>query len=341
MKKLLVSTVILSLALGLHSCSEDFEVSAPYKDITVVYGLLNMRDTAHYVRIQKAFLDENKSAIDMAKEADSNFHNSLDVRVKELSGAAVVDVIQLQRVDMNTEGYPKQPGAFFTSPNYAYKFKKALNPANRYRLVILNNNTGDVDSSEISIVDSNDIKVTWKPVFSFGRLVPATSAKYQIFVNPTTDVRYLEGVVRFHWVDSNLNTGELRNDSTDYMFASKAPDGQAMEVLHTSLYTALKDAMQPPPADIVRLMDSVDMFIYGGGVDFYNYITTTQLQSGGLTADQVKPIYTNLKGGDVYGIFSTRNYAADYNIPIDDLTIDSLRLNAITAPLMIRGRSSK
>ena len=85
MKKLVLSAIGLAVMLGLHSCSEDFEITAPYKDITVAYGILNITDTAHYIRIQKAFLDENKSAIDMAKVADSNFYAQLDVKVKEIN----------------------------------------------------------------------------------------------------------------------------------------------------------------------------------------------------------------------------------------------------------------
>ena len=341
MKKILLSFLLLSSALVLHSCSEDFKVAAPYKDVSVIYGLLDMRDTAHYIRIQKAFLDETKSAIDMAKVADSNYYKTLDVKMKELSGANVISTTNLERVNMADEGYPKDTGAFFSSPNYAYKFKRQLNPSYRYRLVVLNPATGDADSSEINILDSNDLKVSWRPNFIFANTVPAATAVYQIFANPTANVKYIEGIVRFHWIDSNLLTGEQIDDSADYLFDSKAPDGKPLQAAHASVYTFLKDQMGTPPANIVRLMDSVDFFFYGAGVDFYNYIVTTQLQSGGLTADQIKPLYTNISGKDVYGIFSTRTFASKYDVPIDDITIDSLKVNPISKALEIRGRAHR
>ncbi|MCC7244082.1 MAG: hypothetical protein IT269_00265, partial [Saprospiraceae bacterium] len=50
------------LALLVASCSNDFDVAAPWKEIPVVYGLLSPQDTAHYIRIEKAFLDASEGA---------------------------------------------------------------------------------------------------------------------------------------------------------------------------------------------------------------------------------------------------------------------------------------
>src|SRR5438552_1913003 len=100
--------LLLPLVGLLSSCSEDFEVSAPYKPITVIYGMMDIGDTAHYIRIQKAFLDEHKSALDMALDPDSNFYPSLEVHLKELNdtgrGALVFADEILPRVDLNNEG---------------------------------------------------------------------------------------------------------------------------------------------------------------------------------------------------------------------------------------------
>ena len=46
---------LLLMSLWLLACSEAFELNAPYKDIWVVYGVLNPGDTAQFIRISKAF----------------------------------------------------------------------------------------------------------------------------------------------------------------------------------------------------------------------------------------------------------------------------------------------
>ena len=48
----------LLLAGFLNSCSEDFQLTEPYKDIPVIYGLLNRADTAHYIRIHKTLVNK-------------------------------------------------------------------------------------------------------------------------------------------------------------------------------------------------------------------------------------------------------------------------------------------
>ena len=71
MKKLLL---LLPFGLLLSACSNDFEVTAPWKDIPVVYAILSPQDTAHYIRIEKAFIDPDKSALEIARIPDSLYY---------------------------------------------------------------------------------------------------------------------------------------------------------------------------------------------------------------------------------------------------------------------------
>ncbi|MEO6758455.1 MAG: hypothetical protein ABIO24_03305 [Saprospiraceae bacterium] len=49
MKKLLLLLPLAALLLA--SCTNDFDVTAPWKEIPVVYAILSAKDTAQYVRI--------------------------------------------------------------------------------------------------------------------------------------------------------------------------------------------------------------------------------------------------------------------------------------------------
>ena len=130
MKRFLSATGLAAM-LFLAACSEDFTVSAPYKDITVVYGILNAADSAHYIRIQKGFMDENKSAIQISKEPDSSYYKSINVTMLEYTPNAV-NVLSLNRVDLDAEGadysknQPYNDHQFFTTPHLAYKLKHRL-----------------------------------------------------------------------------------------------------------------------------------------------------------------------------------------------------------------------
>lgn len=337
-------------ATGWYSCSEDFNVAAPYKNVTLVYGLLNMDDTAHYIRIQKAFLDEHKSALNMAGEADSSFYKNLDVTVRELAGSVVVQNIPLERVNLVTEGYVKDSGSFFRTPNYAYKFKHVLNPNNRYRVVI-QHPEGNTDSSEIEIINARQmafiISDTNNFFLKFDRTIPVSnpSFSYAVLFNLPASARFMEVVIRFHWEEKDLNTGEVNRHVSDFMMASRAaesPGGsyERVAVQNIDFYSFLRDAMQEVPFHIERYMDSSDVIVYAGGADFLNYINTVQVQSTGLTADQLKPTYTNIHGKDVYGIFTSRAELIKRKVPFDQATIDSLKTNPITSGVNIKGMTT-
>jgi len=353
MKKILSLSVVCCLALlGFNSCSEDFQVTAPYKDITFVYGFLDMKDTAHYIRIQKAFLDESKGAIEMAKTPDSSFFNDADLKVEmkvvnPLLPAPnnLVNIIYLNRVDLNMEGYPKDSGIFFSNPSYAYKFKDNLNASYKYRLVITNLRNGTKDSSEINIINANKFYLNLPTFYKlkFDQTIPNELYKYNLVINfdANSYVKYMEGIIKFNWVEKDVIKGTSVRKSANFNIESKPTSNKSQEPLtsyNSRFFSFLRDAIGTAPDGVERYMDSCDIMVYGGGVDYYNYTITKLIQSG-LTADQSKPIFTNVSGKDVYGVFTTRTLITRLNVPIDTATMDSLKVNPLTAPLKIKGVS--
>ncbi len=341
-KRLLLCLPFLAL---FTACSEDFQIGAPYKLITVGYGLMNTDDTAHYIRIQKAYYDENGSAIDLAAISDSSFYapNTITVTLREMTGNIISYNEVLQRVDLNQEGYKKDSGVFFNKPNYAYKTKHYLNPdpGIRYRLVIENAVSGEKDSAETAVIASNFV------VFEFyqGTTIsfPATREdnKFNLNVKVPDNAQFFEGIIRFHWVNKAAS-GVQTDDSTDWTFAAlprqEAKDGVVLSVLQRSFYSFLREAVGAAPSGVIRYMDSADLIVMAGSNDFYTFRQINGAQ-GGLTADQIKPTYTNWKGTNVYGLFAARSMRMQRKVPIDDLSLDSLAKNSATKVLNFQGRS--
>lgn len=341
MKKILLSLASLAMITGLYSCSDDFKIASPYKNITVVYGLLNMGDTAHYVRIQKAFMDENKSAVDMAKVADSSFYASLDVKIQELnSGGAVISTIPLQRVDLTNEGYPKDTGAFYNTPSYAYKFKYALNATNKYKLVIANSASGEKDSAVTNVItnSASELRVIeWgDPLFKleFSR----SQSFFDVSLVLPTGATTVQGIVRFHWVDSNIVTGASAQRSADFSVQQKDLGGGAtltLKVQNLYFYDFLKTAMGTPAPNVYRYMKNSDMILYVAGEEYTRYKNLNS-NNGGLTANEIRPTYTNIRGENVLGIFSTRASNIKKDIIWNQPTKDSLLAHPLTKDLNIR-----
>lgn len=351
MKKLLLP--LFAVLLGLGSCSEDFEVAAPYRQITVVYGILDVRNPVQYIRVQKAFMDEDRSAVDMSQQPDSNFYQSLRVQMRELdsTGARINTTFpDLPRVDLNAEGFPKAAGDFFGAPSYAYKFSGTLNPARRYRLVVTNTATGRVDSAETDVINPDRsafeiLQIDLVSDFKINFSITANNATSQLRFNrlPST-AKMLEAMMRFHVINRNTVTGVETRDSFDFIFARADTTQGAfpprLEASNLSFYSFLSGALGDAPANIERYLDSPDVFIYAGTRDLLNYSIFTNA-TGGLTGDQVRPTYTNIRssgeGGDALGLFAGRTVRIALEVPIAPVVVDSLSRNPMTDGLKIVG----
>ena len=350
MKKCLGIFIASIIALGMTSCSEDFDIAAPYKDITVVYGLLNIGEPVQYIRIQKAFLDPNSSALKGAKIADSNYYRDITVRMKEFTADySLISDVTLQKVDLDTLGSPKLPGVFFSYPerNIAYRYTKLLNAGHNYRLVITNNETGNVDSADTKVVDTltssfNVAELSKsKPQIDFS--FTKRPAKYLLSLDlSNTNGVYFEGYIKFNYVD--VENGSDKKDTFFVWNFDTYPGGNQPKET-PSLFSYNDQFLNTfhifiPAADAgrTRELDSADVYVWGADKNYYNYIYNTQSQ-GGLTADQIHPVYTTIRGKDVLGVFGSRAKRIRYNIPLSDASLDSLKKSPITKDLGFIGRS--
>ncbi len=362
MNKYILPLLSLATLLLFASCSDKFNVAAPYKNITVVNAFLDARDTAHYIRIQKAFLDENKSAINMAKEPDSNFYANLDVSIKRIDFYGNQhDIIQLTKVDLNNEGYPKETGVFFNAPNYAYKFKGILNENYIYRLIIKNTLTGNIDSSESTIINDADTNKFYVDIirdqnkhregFDFASVLPNQfisfggtyiPAQDYSFRGATTPAYIVQAIIRFKWNDSDMVTlkRDIHEQFADYdlgystiisnQFYYKIPD--------VNMYAALIQCMKAAPAHTARLLGRCVVYVYMGSQDFNTYREISLSKGLGLTGNDIQPVYTNIMGANVLGLYTSKGYDSGY-VNITKNTVDSLITSSLTNSLHIAGTS--
>ena len=71
---------LFAIACVFAGCSTDLDINAPYKNVTVVYGLLDQRQEVQYVKINKAYLGEGDALV-YAQIADSNEWADGDITV--------------------------------------------------------------------------------------------------------------------------------------------------------------------------------------------------------------------------------------------------------------------
>jgi len=112
---------VLFAAVLWQSCSNDFELNADFKDIPIVYGFIDINDEDHYIRIQRAFLDGETSAIQIAQIHDSIYYDNIDVSLLVNGNQSFT----LEEINGEDVGIFKEEGAFANSPNTLYTISQA------------------------------------------------------------------------------------------------------------------------------------------------------------------------------------------------------------------------
>jgi len=153
----------------LTACSTELDINEPYKDITIVYGLLNQKESVHFVKVNKAFLGEG-NALDMALVRDSSEYSGEAISYAKVfrvnSSGAVLDSFPL----LDTLVQNREPGTFYAPVQKLFYFRTDsfttipasnlgttmyLSQDDSYRLVLSVN--GNTVKAETPI--TNDFKV--------------------------------------------------------------------------------------------------------------------------------------------------------------------------------------
>ncbi|MCB0397319.1 MAG: hypothetical protein KDD36_11725, partial [Flavobacteriales bacterium] len=182
------------IGVGAVSCETDFDVNAPYTETTIVYALLNQNDTAHYIKINKAFLGEG-NALEMATVYDSaNYTGQLDVYLQQWAWGSLVNTYPL----VPDASIPKEDGVFSNPYQVLYKSTASLDPASEYKLIIYNNETGKEITARTPIINKFSIS---KPGTSPGEKINwvAANARYSVTWKSAEDGKLYQVRLGFHY----------------------------------------------------------------------------------------------------------------------------------------------
>jgi len=345
MKKLLLLLPILALLAG---CSNDFEVAAPWKEIPVVYAILSAKDTAQYVRIEKAFLDPQTDALEIAQIADSLYYPA-DVITAYLERSSNNSRVQLTRVDGNLEGFPRRSGIFATQPNWLYKVKtpsgQGLAVGEKYRLVIKRADGKADSTAETTIPNNFEFRIPNQqqspPLLNFFN-TQTTSISWRTDVNGAYFNAYL--TVRYREEAPNGTTlanktlvwtvfkNQRRSDNL--VGSGVNPYAGQAEVNGQDFFNFLADSI---PAvtnnDRFRYFEFSELTLEGGGGEIAQYLSTASVASG-ITSAETIPSYTNISEG--FGIFTSKNRTTLGNIKIETKTVDEMNRNERAVRLNFR-----
>ena len=314
MKKIYLLSAI-GVCLGLfNSCSTDFDVVAPYKEIIIINGLLNPLDSVHYIHVGKAFLGEG-NVFKMAQQADSiNYADILDVKLEKIRNRVVDSIFVMER----TTEIAKDSGAFAYPYQVMYKTTKTLlMDGSEYRIVVTNRETGVTATSTTKILKDVDVLSPSPLLNDTVDFASAPDSPFLIRFTPSQTSFLHDMILRFHYREIDANN--LSTDkSFDWNFSEQAPGDNEIKFTFSkndffklisqnipfrSGYTIRIDNLENGrfPIEIIVVQASEDLFTY----------YKLQNNTGGVVLD--KPNFTTVENG--LGIFTGRIMHSEYYFP--------------------------
>jgi hypothetical protein len=318
--------IVLGITIILSACSNDFELTEGGVDIPIVYGAISAGDTATYIRVERAFVDEQTSAYVLSKDPSKLYYDDITIQIIHVkTGKAYA----MQRVDGNKEGYQRDAGAFADAPNFLYKIKRsALNfvAGDPYRLEVRRNDGNILTSATttaiapyknedltnpgptalLSFSNNLDFKLRW---FGDSRAV----------IHDVTFVFNVKEEVGGKIIDKKVEWRAVKNyEKTEYAFKGR------------EFYEFMQGAFIKDPF-IKRYFQNASIILQSGGQEIRDYISIGQANLG-ITSSGEIPVYTNLSNG-AQGLFSSTTRFVRSDIGLAQATLDSLRNGVLTKSL--------
>jgi len=303
MKKILLLILLPLMVLCVVSCEEEFEINAPYQDITVVYGLIDQADDSIFIKINKAFLGEG-DVMEMAKIEDSSqYVTGLQAVIEEWNNGSMVRSYSLDTITLSN----KEGGTFYNPYQIVYYTPYEPGENLQYRLKI---NIGEKEvTASTNLV--NDFSITKPSAGSkFIQFKPDTEGEVEW--NSAAYGRRYEVIMRFKYKEVLFDDPDTVYTYIDWGLGikkSKDTDGgDEMKIGYnnSSFYTIIKDRIpyDDPGAEAnvkERYTNDLDVIISVAAEELNTYMEVNE-PSNSIVQD--KPEYTNITNG--IGIFSSR-----------------------------------
>jgi len=309
MYRLLLLLLIPFLLIN-FSCSTDFDINAEYKDITIVYCLLNQKDSIHYARINKAFLGEGNALI-LAQDPQNSLYpyEDIEVTVEEWLNNTLQTTFYLDTVTIHN----KVPGVFNSPSQLLYYFTAQLNENATYKIIVRNNKLGKIVEGETKIVGDFKLEKPYMPpvppppqVYNHPFIsFIGTSPIGLEWLSAKNGKRY-QVEMRYYYRETDVITSSVDTISILWQLGtvkSSDTDGNKLmkiEINKEGFFIMLKDNIPFNP-QVKRKSLYLDFIFSVAGEEFNTYMEVNEPSSSLI---QEKPVYTNISNG--IGLFNTR-----------------------------------
>ena len=315
------------------ACSTDLEVNAPYQEKKVIYCLLNPREPFQVARISKGFLNEGRSALDIAKNnRDSILYDTNDILVELIQFYPNISIPEKKWTLKPFTEYNKETGIFYAPDQLLYKTENIRLDTQklidvRYKLQVTNKITNHVSSGTTELVGRN-----------FGLFqpmeegLPSNPRSVEFSSKKATSIRFIrpdnasltEGI--FKWmIEVTRSDNEKSTEIWEMTSPGKMGDGDnGQQIFGTvsagQFWRFLRQEVETRGNInvIKRKFIGGELILTSASSEYKKY---RDVNSNYNPITQSTPIYTNVTNG--LGVVCSINELI-YKVSLDGLTQDSI-----------------
>lgn len=332
-RKIEFIALLFTAFLLFNACEKDLDLTAYGGEKVLIYGLLDYQETEHYIRIERAYLDKNGNAYDVAQLSDSIYFADGDIEAKIIDQSNGQE-FALERVSGDSLDVFKEDGIFSTTPNILYRFSGTLNPDHGYQINVYNHKNGQTTTAGTPLVKTARMLF---PVNNSVQLDLVDTNKMELKWFSGVNARQYDYIIRFHYKEWDVSNPTQRENKTIEWLASSNVITSGLEgneqmkasVIRASFYGQLA-ALIEKDENKRREPGKFDFILYGGGEELYKY-KQVKIAQQGLASGSVLPTYTNINNG--IGIFSSRTTTVVSGLSINAASTDTLTCGSRTEAL--------
>lgn len=312
MKKSIIYGLALVAAMLLFNRCQKLDLTADYRDITISYGILNVKDNVHYFKIYRGYLTDQNAYVE-ASNWDQIYYpvDSIEVRFEEYNNGKLVRSAALD----TTTAIPKEEGYFHNPKQLLYFSDWTLNPDMTYRLVIHRLSDGQEVYAETMMV--HDFSIT-SPKSSWNMNL---NQPYRMKFYSGENAAFYDIFLDFYYIEVDNQTGEIvhkkitKKLNPDYIRATTSSDVLYTGFTPETFFNTIIQVIETNP-NVTRYIDSVAgkpyccmrLTVWGGDE---NYLTYREVASPSSSIVSNRLEFTNFVSEDesAYGLVASRNYA--------------------------------
>lgn len=312
--------ILLFAALFFASCEVEFSPNDSWKEIPVVYCLLDQNEDTTFVRLQRCFLADGNQR-DFLSVRDSLYYPQGTVAVlMEEWGYSAGALVKKHVYDFDyMEINDKVDGDFYNGPVPLYVCRTAgqLDSNCIYRLKVVKTASGDtIVRSETRLIHGNmtleqpnntryfqfngstrDCEFEWTTLKEARQYQPIVRFKYRDFV-VNYDHTPVDTTIRYHFIDIPGNTVQSNLDERSLETRME------MNYFLSTIKNNIDDVTTPK-----NIIDTVDIFIVSCTEPLNAYLYANH-PAGGISQEPFE--YSNIEGG--LGVFASRRRHISFKV---------------------------